>query len=84
MLRKIWPNGVSSVSTPPPQLGLVAWTPAISSTSSGPKPVMVPWKARTSLSTAFELVPKVSVWPASTAACSVSVASLPTPSVPLP
>ena len=45
---------------------------------------MVPWKARTSFSTAFELLPKVSVWLDSTAACNVSVASLPTPSVPLP
>ena len=74
MLRKIWPNGVSSVSTPPPQLGFVAWMPARSSTSSEPKPVMVPCKARTSLSTAFELFAEGGVWPASTAGRSVSVA----------
>ena len=58
--------------------------PLRSSTSSEPKPLMVPWKARTSFSTAFELLPKLSVWVVSTAACRVSVALLPMPSVPVP
>ena len=78
------PRGVPSVSTPSKKLALVASMPAMSSTSPGLKPVIVPAKARASLSTARAFGLKASVWPAPTAACTVSVAPVATESVPEP
>ncbi len=78
------PSKVSIVRIPSAQLAPVACVLARSSRSSEPKPVIVPAKARASLSTAVAFWPKASAWPLPTAACRVIVEFVSIRSVPVP